>query len=235
MTSTVRWVTGTALAGLALAVGASAALVGRVLAAERQAIRPPALATRPGDRPAIVVFGAETLPTGPSRELASRLGHALRLYRAGLATVVVVSGGVVSTDDGPVLDEVADMETWLVGHGVPASAVRHGLPGGNTRETVATMSRLTREDGLHPWVAVSTPFHARRIRDEARRAGLTVLVTGPGDSPETLDSAVHRSRVLTEAVATVYYALPPAVTSRVRTSAGTWRHSIPLHLAGRSR
>jgi len=58
------------------------------------------------------------------------------------------------------------------------------------------------------------------------------VVSGAKDSPETVDRAVHRVRVITEAIATVYYLLPPSITARVRTSTGTLRHSLPLYLAG---
>lgn len=224
---------GTVLVAAAVCMGAGAVLVGRVLLAERRATRPPVLSTRPGDRSAIVVFGAETLPTGPSRELAARLRHARDLFAQGLASVVVVSGGTVVDGEGRILDETADMAAWLIDEGVPVEAVLIGRPGGNTRQTVATMARMTRDEGLHPWLAVSTPYHARRIRDEAWRAGIDVVVSGPDDSPETRSRRVHRSRVLTEALASLYYVLPPTLTARVRTSAGTWRHRIPLRLAGR--
>lgn len=212
------------------AVGAL--VVARVVRAESKALAPVTLRPEPGDKLAIIVFGAETESTGPSDELASRLRHALRLYELGVASVIVVSGGVVIDDEGRILDETADMSAWLIEHGVPAESVIMGLPGDNTRQTVSTMARLSRELGLHPWVAVSTPYHARRILDEARRAGIDVIVSGPADSPESLVPRVRRVRVLTEAIATVFYVLPESVTSRVRTSAGTWRHRIPLLLGG---
>ncbi len=227
----MRWqVAGAAAAFLAAGTAAAGAfLVARVIRAERAAIRPVVLTPTPGQRTALVVFGAETLPTGPSRELASRLSHTVRLWHAGVADVVVASGGV----DGE-LDEVAAMITALLDAGLPPDAVLEGRPGGNTRQTLATMARMDVEEGLGPWIAVSTPYHARRIRDEANRVGVAVIVSGPADSPETTNRAVHRSRVLTEAVATVYYVLPTTLTSRLRTTSGTLRHTLPLLIAGRA-
>ena len=200
----------------------------RVIRAEAAALKPVVYAPKPGMRSALVVFGGQTLPTGPSPELSARLSHAYWLWRTDVAKVIVVSGGL----DGQ-LDEVANMSSFLIEAGVPAEAIIEGRPGGNTRQTIATLARLGLEKSLGPWIAVSTPFHARRIRDEARRVGIDVVVSGPKDSPETLDRAVHRARVITECIATVYYLLPPAVTARVRTSTGTLRHSLPLYLAGR--
>ena len=229
-TRSVAAAMGILVAGAAASAAAAAAvLVGRVVLAERDAIRPVVLTPVPGQRYAMVVFGAETLPTGPSRELAARLTHAVSLWRVGVVDVVVVSGGISGE-----LDEVADMAAYLLAAGLPAEAVREGRPGGNTRQTIATMARLSTEESLGPWIAVSTPYHARRIRDEARRAGIDVVVSGPADSPETLNRAVHRSRVLTEAVASLYYVLPPSLTARLRTTTGTLRHSLPLLVAGRA-
>ena len=227
----MRWRAAGAAVGVVAAGAAASAtlLVARVLLAERDATRPVILTPTPGHLPALVVFGAETLPSGPSRELASRLSHTVRLWHAGVADVVVVSGGI-SGD----LDEVADMAAFLLDAGLPEKVVREGRPGGNTRQTIATMARMGVEGGLGPWIAVSTPYHARRIRDEARRAGIDVVVSGPADSPETINRAVHRSRVITEAVASVYYLLPTSLTARLRTTTGTLRHSLPLLLAGRA-
>lgn len=223
---------GTVLGMTAAAVGIAAVLVARVVQAERQALSARDLPHEPGDRTAIVVFGGQTGPTGPCEEVVSRLGHARALFERGLASVIVVSGGTTVDDEGRILDEPAAMAAWLIAQGVPAEAVRPGVPGDNTRQTVATMARMSREDGLHPWLAVSSPYHARRIRDEARRAGIDAVVSSPGDSPETHVPRVRGVRVLTEAVATAYYVLPESVTSRVRTSSGSWRHTIPVLLAG---
>lgn len=217
-------VLGALLVSTAVAVGTGAVLAGRVVRAERRAIRPPEPDTRPGARTAIVVFGAQTLPTGPSDELIARLEHARALFDEGLASTIVVSGGSAVDEEGRELDETAAMTAWLIDRGVPADAILIGRPGDNTRQTVATMARMTREAGLSPWLAVSSPFHARRILDEAARVGIDVEVSGPGDSPETLTPRVRRFQLLMEVLATAYYALPPTLTARTRT---------PLHAVRR--
>lgn len=221
---------GTLLASTAVVVVTGAVLAGRVVRAERRAILPPVLRLRPDDRPTIVVFGAQTLPTGPSDELISRLGHARALFEQGLASTIVVSGGTSVDGDGRTLDETADMTAWLIDHGVPAEAIAIGRPGDNTRQTVATMGRLTREDGLHPWLAVSSPFHARRILDEAKRVGIDVVVSGPGDSPETLTPRVRRFQLSMEVLATTYYAMPPTITARTRTPLQSLRRRFAEYL-----
>ena len=221
---------GALLTSTAIAVGTGAVLVGRVVRAERRAILPPALRIYPDGRPAIIVFGAQTLASGPSDELISRLHHARTLFEQGLASTIVVSGGTSVDDDGRTLDETADMTTWLIDHGVPAEAITIGRPGDNTRQTVATMGRLTREKALHPWLAVSSPFHARRILDEAKRVGIDVVVSGPGDSPVTSTPHIRRFQLLVEVLATAYYAMPPTLTARTRTPLTSVRRRIGEYL-----
>lgn len=236
MTSTARWRRlgfmrpSTPLGAMVIGASVGAAvLLTRVVRAESAAMRPVVTAPTPGRRPALLVFGCETLPTGPSDELAARLEHALRLWRLGAAEVIVVSGGITGE-----LDEVADMVEFLHRANVPLQAIVEGRPGDNTRQTIATAAHIGDQELLGPWIAVSTPFHARRIRDEAWRAGIEVVVSGPSDTPETLDRAIHRARIVTEVAATLFYLLPSSVTARVRTSAGTLRHRLPRMLAGRS-
>lgn len=220
-----------AVAATVVGVGATASALGgivlaRILQAEADACRLPALPH--GRRADVVVLGATTGPTGPSRELAARLQRAVDLWRLDLVRYIVVSGGRVGE-----LDEVADMRAWLVRNGVPDDVIVDGRPGSNTRQTITTVARLQAEHGWGPWIAVSTPYHARRLRDEARRRSLRLTVTGPGDSPEMLNPSVRRARIVTEIAATVFYALPGSVTSRLPTAAGTWRHSLPRRLARR--
>jgi uncharacterized SAM-binding protein YcdF (DUF218 family) len=204
-------------------------LLDRVRRAEHLAMHPHAtaeVAHGTSDRVGIVVFGATTTSQGPSRELIARLRHAESIWATGDAQMIAVSGGTVGD-----LDEVADMAAYLRERGIPPTAVVEARPGSNTRQTIRAMHRIGIQSGLDRWIAVSTPFHARRIRDEARRLRLRVRVSGPPDSPEMVNLAVHRSRVMTEALATVYYVLPAWLTSRIRTSKGTWRHQLPRALA----
>jgi uncharacterized SAM-binding protein YcdF (DUF218 family) len=212
------------MAALALAAtGAvtAAVLIARVRRAERTAAAP--LPPRAGLEPrGLVILGAETLPSGPSDELRARLLHAAHLWRQGQADVVVASGGVVGE-----LDEVAAMLAFLRDEGLPDAVLLEGRPGGSTRETIATTRRIADDLGIASWIAVSSLYHARRIRDEAQRAGLALVVSAPVGSAEIRDAAVHRSRVLSEAAATVFYALPPGVAARVPTGSGTWRHRLP--------
>jgi len=223
-----------AAAGLAVGAAAGASVLALLVRrAERAASASPhdaadllarGLAGRP-PADALVVFGARVHADGPSAELRARLDHALALWRLGVAPLVIVSGGI---DAG--IDEVEVMTAYLVGEGVPGDALAPARPGATTRETLRTLRGL----GDRRYVAVSSPYHALRIRAEARRRGLRLTVSAPASTPETRNRALHRAQYVSELLALVWYALPPQLTARVPTGPGTLRHVAPLVLAGRA-
>lgn len=220
-----------AAAAIGVTAVATAATCGAVLLAgayrdDRRAVRP-ATRFRPGCSRAIGVFGAEALPDRPTAELRARLDHAVGLWRAGVAPVIVVTGGI---DDR--VDEVVVMRDYVVAAGVPVDRVIEGVPRGNTRASVQAF-RGSAPPGPGPVVAVSTSYHALRILAEARRQRLPVIVSSPPDSPERRDPRLFRTRMIAEVGGVVWYALPGWMTRRVSTSGGSWRHTLPLRLAGR--
>lgn len=177
----------------------------------------------PGAADAIVVFGARVHPDRPSPELARRLDHAIELWRAGVAPVIAVSGGI----DGD-LDEVVVMSEYLVQQGVPVEAVVPARPGGNTRETLRAVAQL---DGRR-FVAVSSPYHSYRIEAEARRAHVAVVTDCPATTPEYRSQRLARVRRRSEVVGVLFYALPDPVAVVVRRRVGRLRHTVPDRLAG---
>ena len=223
-----------AVAVLAMCAAAGASILALLVRrAERAATTPPRdaadlLPGGPAARPpadALVVFGATVRADGPCAELRARLDHALALWQMGVAPLIMVSGGM---DAG--LDEVEVMTAYLVGKGAPGDAVAPARPGATTRQTLRTLRGL----GDRRYVAVSSPYHALRIRAEARRQGLRVTVSAPASTPETRDAALYRVRFASELLALVWYALPPRLTAHVPTGPGTLRHVVPHVLAGRA-
>ena len=172
---------------------------------------------------AIVVLGATMYKHGPCSELRARLDHAAALWRLGVAPSILATGGV----DGEI-DEADGMAAYLVARGVPVSAVGTARPGATTRESLQTLRRR----GGGPYVMVSSPYHALRIRTEARRQGVRVIVSAPVSTPETRRPGTHRVRFVSELFATAWYALPQGWTARVSTRPGTVRHVAPSVLTG---
>jgi len=188
---------------------------------------------RPADGPgaapsadALVVFAGRADANGPTAELRARLDHSLYLWRLGVAPIVMVSGGVA--DD---IDEVEAMTSYLVEGGVPEDAVVPVRPGDNTRASLRALGAC----GDGRYVAVSSPYHAFRIRSEARRRRLRLIVSTPPSTPETRHRATHRSLLACEALAVLWYALPETWTRRVDTGPGSLRHVLPHVLSGRRR
>lgn len=210
------------LAGAGLGVvagGAAAAAAGlavRVLLSERSAVR-----TIPGGAAVILVFGGRAIAGRPTREVRARLDHAVVLWRAGVAPVVAVSGGGTGE-----LDEPAAMTNYLAEQGLPPDAIQQCVPGENTRRT---LSSARADYGEVPMVAVSSAYHAARIAAEARRQGLSVVVSAP-ESPELHRPRAHRVRVGTEILALVWYALPPRLAQA--THPGIARHRVASALIG---
>ncbi len=114
-------------------------------------------------RPAqvIVVLGARVYPDGHlSHALADRLETALRLYRAGRAPTVLVSGA----DDEP-----GAMRRWLEARGVPPTAIVEDAGG---VDTYSTMARASGTYGAATAIVVTQAFHLPRALYLGARKGV---------------------------------------------------------------
>lgn len=182
----------------------------------------------------VVVFGARAFEDEPGRILRARLDHALELYRRGCVQRFAMAGGVPTTEEGPSggHDEVPVMVAYALRAGVPAERILTVRPGQNTRGQVSSVRRVVVDGGLGPVVAVSSSYHLARIHDEARRQGFGVTVSAPGISPDVTERRLYVSHVFADALAGMFYMLPPALAEKVNTSAGTFRHMGLLALTG---
>ncbi len=98
--------------------------------------------TDPDPAEAIVVLGAAQYDGRPSPQLASRLDHALELYEAGLAPVVMVTGG---NQPGDRFTEAEASANYLVDRGVPESAIMREDAGHTTFESLAAAADQRRD------------------------------------------------------------------------------------------
>ena len=129
---------------------------------------------------AIVVLGAAQYNGKPSPVLRARLDHALELQRAGLAPLLVVTGGIASGDR---VSEATVGRRYLVARGVPDSLVVVIPEGRNTDQTMDAVETWVHERGLNDILLVSDAFHLARLRIEARRHGLTAYTSPAEGSP----------------------------------------------------
>ncbi|MDQ3222634.1 MAG: YdcF family protein [Gemmatimonadota bacterium] len=133
---------------------------------------------RPAD--AIVVLGAAQYNGRPSPVLRSRLNHALRLYREGLAPRIIVTGGM---GRGDTTSEATVSRRFLVTHGVPLEAVVVQAQGRSTQASMTAVGEWLEDEGLHRVLLVSDPFHMFRLRMESRRTNVEAYTSPTEDSP----------------------------------------------------
>lgn len=150
---------------------------------------------RPAD--AIVVLGAAQYNGRPSPVLQARLDHALRLYRARLASRVVVTGGRARGDRE---SEAAVGKRYLAARGVPAGRIEVRDLGHSTASSMQDVAAWARESGADTLLFVSDPFHLARLRLEARRVGLVALVSPTRTSPISGNPKLELEYLLAEAV-----------------------------------
>ena len=200
----------------------------RIHLTARRAIAAPAAAGG-----TIVVLGAWARADGPGRILRRRLDHALALRSQGGQRLAMAGGVPPHVDEvSGGHDEVAAMVSYARDHGVPEEDILEVRPGQNTREQVMATRRLVWDAGLGPVTVVSSNYHLTRVRDEAHRLGFPVTVSAPVSSPDQDGLRMYLAHLAADTLAVLWYALPPAIASRVDTSAGTFRHLGVMALTG---
>jgi uncharacterized SAM-binding protein YcdF (DUF218 family) len=136
---------------------------------------------------AICVFGAAEYDGRPSPVYRARLNHALNLYRHGIAPLVITLGGW----GGDQYSEGSVGRTYLMGEGVPGSAIIAETQSQDTAESARRVAVIARANGLRRLVIVSDGTHLFRIHAICAANGLAVL-TSPrprvqveGGTPQT--------------------------------------------------
>jgi uncharacterized SAM-binding protein YcdF (DUF218 family) len=129
---------------------------------------------------AIVVLGAAQYWGKPSPVLRARLDHAVGLWRRGLAPRLVLTGGV---GVGDTTSEAAVSRKYVIGEGVPDSAILLETSGRTTRESLRSVAAMLRSRGRRSVILVSDPFHMLRLDILARRFGLAPYTSPTRTSP----------------------------------------------------
>jgi uncharacterized SAM-binding protein YcdF (DUF218 family) len=137
---------------------------------------------RPAD--AIVVLGAAQYDGTPSPVFAARLDHAVALYLAGLAPLLVVTGGQAPGDQ---TSEAAVARQFAIERGVPPSAILVEDQGRTTLESLQAVAAILAERGLHDAIFVSDRIHMLRVLRIARDHGITAFGSPTNRSPTDQD------------------------------------------------
>jgi uncharacterized SAM-binding protein YcdF (DUF218 family) len=129
---------------------------------------------------AIIVLGAAQYDGEPSPVLAARLDHAARLYRQGLAPLIVVTGG---RQEGDRFTEAGTGARYLESLGIPGTAIERETTSTHSWESLAAAARFLRADGITSVLLVSDPYHSYRIEAIAEELGLEPHVSPTQTSP----------------------------------------------------
>jgi uncharacterized SAM-binding protein YcdF (DUF218 family) len=129
---------------------------------------------------AIVVLGAAQYWGKPSPVLRARLDHAVELWHRGMAPRVVLTGGV---GVGDTTSEAAVSRKYVIGEGVPDSAILLETTGRTTRESLRSVAVMLQASDHHRVILVSDPFHMLRLDILARRFGLVPYTSPTRTSP----------------------------------------------------
>lgn len=135
---------------------------------------------RPAD--AIVVFGAAEYAGRPSPVYRARLDHAARLYKQGLAPLIITSGGAGDSrfDEGTVGRE------YLRSQGIADDHLIAETQSSDTAQSARRVATILHANGLKTCLAVSDGYHLFRIKRMLGREGIAVYGSPrPNSRPQT--------------------------------------------------
>ena len=146
---------------------------------------------------AIVVLGAAHYNGRPARVLRARLDHAADLYEAGLAPVIVVTGGMA---EGDRVSEATVSQQYLKGRKVPVTAIVVRPDGHNSHESILSAAEWLDDHEMRSVLLVSDPFHMARLVAEANGQHLVPYVSPTRTSPISTRRGEEFSRTAWEAI-----------------------------------
>jgi vancomycin permeability regulator SanA len=153
---------------------------------------------------AIVVLGASQYNGRPSEVFASRLQHALDLYKAGVAPRVVTVGG---NRKGDQYTEAGSGAQWLQQRGVPASALFPVEKGSDTLQSMQAASVVFKQHNWHSAVLVTDPWHELRSQKMAQDQGITAATSPTHSGPAVRTRATELRYIARETAGYLYYRL----------------------------
>ncbi len=118
---------------------------------------------------AIVVLGAAQYNGRPSPDLQARLDHALELWRAHVAPIIVVTGGKQPLDR---YTEAQAGARYLHAHGVANAAILREVHGSSSWQSLQAAARFLKNEHRTHVTLVSDAYHSARIVDIAQESGL---------------------------------------------------------------
>ena len=130
----------------------------------------------------IVALGAAEYNGRPSPVLRARLNHALELWRAGYAPLIMTTGG--AGGDRRYTEGIVGRD-YLVQRGVPSERIIVEEQSESTVHTIIAASEIMRRMGLKSAILVSDGYHIFRAKRILEQAGMTVYGSPRSGQPES--------------------------------------------------
>jgi uncharacterized SAM-binding protein YcdF (DUF218 family) len=117
----------------------------------------------------ILVLGAGTWEGEVSPVFRERLAHAVRLYRAGYAQKIILTGGL---DPQNTVTDAEAARRWIEAQGIPEEDVLTEEESRYTHENFLYARGIMEREGLRTALVVSDPLHMKRAMLCARDFGV---------------------------------------------------------------
>ena len=175
--------------------GASTPILSEYLRLTLEGQYPPVAVDTTPTADAIVLLGgavggpAPPLITFDLLDTADRVLHTARLYRAGKAPVVLVSGGAISWL-GSDIPEAASVRTLLEEWGVPGASILVETTSRTTYENAVSTRQVLAAHGLHRILLVTSALHMPRALATFQSAGIDAV---PAATDFTVTYKQHRT------------------------------------------
>ena len=151
---------------------------------------------------AIVVLGSAQYNGVPSSIFEARLEHAITLYGAGVAPVIVTVGGRAAGDE---FTEAEAGQEYLANSGIPGDALLAVPEGVDTLESMRVVSAAFGERGWTSAVLVTDPWHAMRAERMAQDAGIEAVSSPTRQGPAVETRGTQFRYILRETAAYLLY------------------------------
>jgi uncharacterized SAM-binding protein YcdF (DUF218 family) len=151
---------------------------------------------------AILVLGSAQYNGRPSSIFEARLEHALALYEAGVAPVIMTVGGRAAGDQ---FAEAEAGQDYLANAGVPSDALLAVPEGADTLESIRAAATAFDERGWSHALLVTDPWHAMRAERMAEDAGMEADSSPTRQGPAVQTRATQFRYILRETAAYLLY------------------------------
>lgn len=150
-----------------------------------------------------LVLGAGVNGSTPSPVFQSRIDHAVTLFRAGIVSHLLFTGG---SSDGKELAESEAGRSSAIAQGIPSQAIFTEIKSRTTFQNLTEAGSIMKQQGLTSAVIVSDPLHLYRASRMAADLQITAVTSGsPSTRYVTLKTQIPF--LLREIFFTIYFSL----------------------------